>query len=130
MNNKKRKYIAVFVVKIHEVHSILAKRKISSSSRTVRFRKKTYIIDTTHPTYSKGLKLYYFMDIKDGQILLNEVTNESIINPEIVDMILARGIVAQLTANLGDTGFKMNLLTLLIGIALGGAFGFIIAGYL
>lgn len=126
--NKKR-YIAVFVIKEQEVRVVLRKRRFKASNSTVRYKKRTFPIDVSHPTYAKGLKLFYFIDIKDGQVLLNEVTEESVINPEILDIILARKIVSQLTSNLANTETKMKVLSVLLGIIIGALGGFIAGGY-
>lgn len=126
--NKKR-YIAVFVIKEQEVRVVLRRKRFKPSSDTVRFRKSTFPIDVSYPTYAKGLRLFYFIDIKDGQVLLNETTEESVINPEILDIILARKIVSQLTSNLANTETKMKAFSILLGIIIGALGGFIAGGY-
>lgn len=115
----KKKYIAVFVVKQQDVRVVLRKKRFKPTSEMIRFRKRTFPIDVAYPTYAKGLKLYYFVDIKDGQVLLNETTNESIINPEILDIILSRKIVTQLTSNLAGNETKMKLVDIFLGLIMG-----------
>lgn len=146
--NKTKKYIAVFVVKEQEVHTILSKKKFKPTNTTVRFRKHTYIMDVEIPTYSHGLYLYYFIDLRKGQQILSddieieeeqdldvdseEYTNQLLlkareIDPEITDMLISRKIISQLTTNLSDTAMKINIMTLLIGGVIGAMVGYTIA---
>lgn len=125
MFKPKKKYIAVYVVKEQDVRVVLAKKRFKPTVETVRFQKKTYPIQVAFPTYARGLKLFYFIDILDGQVLLNETTENPIINPEILDLILSRKIVTQLTANLASSDTKMKIVDILLGVFIGvfGALG-------
>ena len=134
----KKKYIAVFVVSEKGSYSFVGSKKFSPTSKTIKFRKGTYPIDVTYPTYSRGLKLYYFVDVAGNQLKAGETKakkkldplslTEMGYDPEVLDLVLEKRIVAQLTANLSDNAMKLNILALAIGGLMGGLLGYIIAG--
>lgn len=150
----KKKYIAIFVVKEKDTFAYEGSKKLSPTSKTVKFKKGTYYVDIANHTYSKGLKLFYFIDVAGEQLEVieeGEKTKKKEIkkkelearkkakegnlelsgmnyDPEVLDMILSKNIVSQLTANLSDNAIKLNIITLVIGAVMGGLFGYILAG--
>ncbi len=130
MNLAKKKYLVVFTVKEQEVHTVISRKKVRPTDKTVRFRKKTFPIDMNFPTYQRGLRLFFFVDINDGQVLLNETSKESIINPEMIDAIMSQKIVSQLTTNLSGNAMKMSILAIIMGALIGTPIGIIIGGYI
>ena len=129
--NRKVKHLAVFVLKKKGTYEIEKIKRFSPTKTTIRFRGGTYIPRTEDPTYTRGLKQFYVIDLKGKEHLSFFKFNKSLAeDPKLLDAIISRSIIGQLTANLGDGGWKLSLTTLFIGIALGGAFGYIIAGFL
>ncbi len=70
---RKRKFLAVFVLRERETYHIVGKKRIRVSSRKVRFHGGSYPVDVSYPTYTKGNKNIYFLDVKIiKQILMEE----------------------------------------------------------
>ena len=125
---KRKKYYAVFLVNQTGSYSRIAKRRFKPTAQKVRYRKGSYIVDVSTPSYTKGLKIFYFYEIgKPAHMTFIE--KDSVLSPKIIDMILSQKIVSELTTNLSGNAIKMNIITLVFGALMGGAFGFIIAGY-
>lgn len=127
-NNKKKRYYAFFLVKREGTYSRLRKKRFSPTKAIVNYKKGSYPLDVSKPTYERGLKLFYFIEIDKTQLFFSENKSSNIISPKIIDMIMNQKIVSQLTQNLSGSG-KMNLLTLFLGLFMGAMLGFIIAGY-
>lgn len=126
---KKKKYIAVIVVSEQNTYSILRMRRFRVSDVAIRVApKKTHLVDVSKPTYSRGLKLYYFVDIAKGHLIFDKTKNK--INPEIVDMFLKQSIVKQLTARLSERMYVSQILNIVIGLVIGALTGFIVAGFI
>jgi len=116
------------LVKREGTYTRLKKKRFSPNKATLSYRKGSYPIDVSKPTYERGLKLFYFIEIGKTQLFFVKDKNDSFISPQVVDMIMSQKIVSQLTQNLTGSG-KMNLLTLLLGVFMGSMLGFIVAGY-
>lgn len=125
---KRKKYYAVFLVNQTGSFSRVAKRRFRPTNQKVRYRKKTYIVDVSTPSYTKGLKIFYFYEIEKPEHM-TFLKKDSVLSPKIIDMILSQKIVNELTTNLSGNALRMNLITLIFGALMGGAFGFIIAGF-
>jgi hypothetical protein len=85
----KTKYYAVFVNKQQNIYEEVARRKISAHQSLVSYKNKSYFIDTEKPTKRKGRKLFYFIDIRAGQMLpqATELKKLEIIQKEKIEMI-------------------------------------------
>lgn len=127
MNIFKKRYIMVLVQEQQGIFSILKKRKFNPVSPKISYKKNAYIVDVDTPSYSRGLNFFYFVDITKGQLTFYQDV-ESDTNSEIVDMILYKKIISQLTSNLSGDAYKLNIITLIIGAAIGGLLGFILGG--
>ena len=149
--HKKKKYFAVFLIIQEGSYSILRKKRFSPSKNTVKVSTGTYVLDVSKPTYIKGLKLFYFIEsVKvDGQLPLEkkvkgkkvkttienkglsfkERKSEIKITPRMLDDIISQHVIRDLSQNLTDNTFVFNLMTFILGCALGGSVGFIVAGY-
>jgi len=153
-NRKKKKYYAVFVLKEQGTFAKLKKKKFKPTKNSVRYKRRTFILDTSISTFSAGLKHFFYIDFKNGQMALkNEETikkekllsikrlkeakeeNPEIlkldkidIDPEIADLLISRNIIGQITGNLSDTAIKMSIMTLIVGAVIGACVGYIIAG--
>ena len=129
--NKKKKYIAVFMLKEQESYTIQKRKKFNPlDKQKIRFRNKTYLYNIAIPTYSKGLKQYFLFDINSttGHLLFIK-NKESLITPEIIDDICSKHIIRDLTSNLTNQAFKMNLMMIFLGLVIGGLIGWIAGGY-
>lgn len=125
---RKKKYIAVIVVSEQDSYSILKMRRFKTSNTTIRVgAKASHFVDVSKPTYTRGLKLYYFVDIRKGHLTFEKT--ESPMNPKIVDMFIKQSIVKQLTARLHERMYTSQILNLIIGAIIGVLAGFIIAGF-
>ena len=126
----KNKYKAIFLIKREGSYAITGKKRFRPSKINIRFRKGSYPIDVSIPTYIKGLKMFYFIEVDKTQLFFAKNKNESMISPKIIDMIMSQKIVSQLTSNLGGSALKMSILTLIFGGIMGALIGFIVAGYI
>lgn len=126
----KKKYYAWILQKEQGLHERIGKKRVRATTKQFKYKGKPFSINIELPSYSRGLKRFYFFDFNSkAQIVLGKHTANNT-DADIYDMIHLKKVVSQLTANLGDNTWKINLMTLLIGVALGGGFGFIIAGYI
>lgn len=148
---KKKKYYAVFLVVQEGSYSRYKKKRFQPSKNTVKISTGTYVLDVSRPTYIKGLKLFYFINIEkvDGQLPLKKKVidkkgkvkivdaqlgfkdkkSEIKITPRMLDDLISQHIIRDLSQNLGDNKTIFNIMTFVLGAITGGAFGFIIAGY-
>ena len=126
---KKKKYYALILQKQEGTYNRIGKKRLRPTTKEFNFRKKPFKINVEKPAYVRGLKVFYFFDLTTSQQILVGNNKSPIIDADIMDMIYSKKIVKQLTTNLNNTAWKMNLTTLILGIAIGGAFGFIIKGY-
>jgi len=124
-----KKYFAVFTVNQNEVQNVIGLKRIKPTMEKVSFRNKTFLLQIEYPSYIKGKKIFYFFNLKDGQLLFNKTSENSIINPEIIDSILSKSIINQLTSNL-NTKWKVELPMILCSAGFGGMLGFIIGSYI
>ena len=125
----KNKYKAVFLIKREGSYCIVKKKRFIPSRLNIRYKKGSYPIDVSIPTYIKGLKMFYFIEVDKTQLFFAKNKNESMISPKIIDMIMSQKIVSQLTSNLGGSALKMSILTLIFGGIMGALIGYIVAGY-
>lgn len=155
--NKRKKYVAIFVLKEQGTFTRLGKKKFKPTNSSVRFKKRTFILDTGFATYSRGLKQFFFIDLINGQTYLDQDNKDNKdtanikltkkqkrekqkeiakqlklkkldIDPEITDMLISRKVISQLTTNLTGGANVMNIMTLIIGVVIGGLIGYTIAG--
>jgi hypothetical protein len=125
----KKRYIAVIVVSEQDTYSVLRLRRFNVSNPDVRVAKNsTHPIDVSKPTYSKGLKLFYFVDINKGHLTFEKA--KSPLNPKIIDMILKQSIVKQLTARLSERMYGSQIVNIVIGLVIGALAGYIVAGFI
>lgn len=128
MFRKKKKYIAVIVVSEQNTYSILRVRRFKTSNPLVRVNPKaSHLVDVSKPTYSRGLKLYFFVDITKGHLTFEKT--KSPMNPKVVDMFIKQSIVRQLTARLSESRYFSRIFDIVIGLVIGALAGFIIAGF-
>ena len=127
--HKKNKYKAIFLIKREGSYSIVGKKRFRPSKKMIRFKRATYVIDVSRPTFIRALKMFYFIEIDKTQLFFGKNTERTGVSPKVVDMIMSQKIVHDLTTNLAGNAFAINLVTLIFGGLMGGLIGFIIAGY-
>ena len=127
--HKKNKYKAIFLIKREGSYSIIGKRRFNPSNKMIRFKKASYIIDVSRPTFIRALKMFYFIEKDKTQLFFGKNTEGTGVSPQVVDMIMSQKIVHDLTTNLAGNAFAINIMTLIFGGLMGGLIGFIIAGY-
>ena len=69
---KKKKYYCVFVLKEQGTFTKLKKKKFKPTGNSVRYKRMTFLIDTSFATYSVGLKQFFYVDFKKGQMTLKD----------------------------------------------------------
>jgi len=129
--SKRKKYIIIFMIKEQNLYTEIKRKRFNPINTEINFKDKTYSIDVSKYSYSKGLKLFFFIDIRKSvecQLYFNDTKNKSKITPEILDMIISKKIIHQLTYNLTDKAIKLNLMMIIIGACIGGLIGYIIGG--
>ena len=127
----KRKYIVLFLKRENNSYTVSKTVRVKAGKTEIRFEKgNTQEIDTTKPNYSKGLKSFIFVDINEnngGQVYFKGM-DKSKLNAKMRDMLLSEKIIDQLSTNLHQISFKQRLIDIVIGGAIGGLIGYIVAG--
>ena len=126
MFNKRKKYIAVFLMKEQNTYNIIGRKLFKPTSDSLNYKGNSYIFKVSTPTYSKGLKLFFFLDMESKKQLLFVKNKSDDIDTEVIDLILSKKIIKQLTSELGGIDFKITIFYLIIGLAIGGMIGYII----
>lgn len=131
MNIKhKKKYYAIITVRENELQSFIGFKRIKPTQTSFSFKNKSFPIQIEFPTYIKGNKVFYFYNYLDETLLLfNDKTNRNIMNADIIDKILAKSIISQLTSNLNQK-WKIEIPYILLSLGFGGMIGYIIGSYI
>ena len=125
-----RKYFAIICVRENDLQNIIGFKRIKPTDKSFSFKRKSFPIQIEFPTYIKGKKVFYFFNYLDeSQLLFNDTSNKEIMNADIIDSILAKSIVNQLTANLNQK-WKVELPMLIFSMVFGGLIGYIIASFI
>lgn len=122
----KKKYIAVFLIREQNTYTIVSKKYFNPTKDSIQFRSNTYIISSANPTYTKGTKLLYFIDVNSKKQLLFVKNKTNEIDSEIIDLIMSKKIIKQLTSELGGVDITSILLYLVVGLTIGGLIGYLI----
>lgn len=126
----KKKYYGIITVRENELQSFIGFKRIKPTQSSFSFKNKTFIIQIEFPTYIKGNKVFYFYNYLDETLLLfNDKINRNIMNAEIIDKILAKSIISQLTSNLNQK-WKIEIPYILLSLGFGGMIGYIIGSYI
>lgn len=128
MFEKKDKYYAYFLTKKQNIYKYKKKKRIDADAESVKIKEGVYKVDTEIPSFSKGNKYYFFIDVNATQIFFNKDKIPKSLHRTMLDLFLARKIITQLTANLSNQQYKLNIMLVIIGAVVGGLFGYIIAG--
>lgn len=149
-NKKKEKHYAIFCIKQHGVFKRISRKRVNPLDKFVRKGKNTFTFEVGFPTYRRGLKIFYFIDIEKGQlvsknakiikkvkegkvidvhVLFTDEGRQLLMSPKTLDRLISQKIVGQLTSNLSDNAWKMSVMSIILGVIIGALAGFITAGY-
>ncbi|MEJ2248196.1 MAG: hypothetical protein P8Y70_01560 [Candidatus Lokiarchaeota archaeon] len=125
--NKKRYFAILIVQDSDNSFSIINSKEINPTVQEVKFKEyqdNCFPIDISYPTYSNGLNQYYFINFHTTtQLLLYQPNSDNnkntVIDSEIVDLLIHKKIIKQLTTSLEPNKFdwKQFLFGLMSGIA-------------
>ena len=121
----KKKYIAVFLLKEKESYSVLKIIRFNPLNPIINGKR----IDTNNPTFSKGLKTFFYLESKGNQLSFNsiELSNMDI---KIIDDILSKKVISELTKDMSGSNLRRKIFDMITGALIGGLTSFIIAGFI
>lgn len=125
----KKKYYAWIFLKEQGTYNRIGKKRVKTTTKEFKFKGQPFKINLELNTFGRGLKQFFCFDFMSKKQLLIGNKNAPNVDSDVYDMLFVKRIVKDLSSNLNNNAWKINLITLFLGIALGGAFGFIIAGY-
>ena len=140
---RRRRFLAVFVLRERETFHIVGKKYIRVNTHTVRFHGGKYPVDVSFPTYTKKSKNVYFLDVKMlKQILINSDDPKALreilpleldgtdskfnlITPELLDAITKVSLLRALFSSImtGKSGLAMGII---VGAIAGVGVGWVI----
>lgn len=120
----KKKYIIVKLIKEQNSYSIVGVSRFNPEKPI----KKGTRIDIQNPSFTKGLKIYFYMDNKGNQLSFAKV-NPNNNDTKIIDDILAGKVISELTKDMTGKDMKQKLIDMITGALVGGLSTFIIAGF-
>lgn len=125
MNFFKIKFIFTMVKKVNNCYEFLWEKSYISENLPEEINGIT--INYNLYFYRKGLKIYYFIEQTEGQILPIEQDNVSALTT-LTDLIVNKAIIKQLSSNLDKSREKLItkwlIIGLIIGCVLGGSIGY------
>lgn len=129
LNKKKKKYICIFVIKEQGNYNVIKKKRFNPSNNKIKLRKQMFILKVRYPTYVKGIKLFYFIDVKTGtQISFRKFTKITE-SHSLINLMLGEGVIEELVNGLGEKTNVFNTIVFVLGVVIGALGGFITAGY-
>lgn len=126
MFNKRKKYLAIFLIKEQNSYTIVGKKFFNPTLDSMEYKGSTYIFNTSTSTCSKGLNQLFFIDKNTKKLLLFEKNKNPNLDTETIDLVMSKKIIKQLTSELGGIDFTSIILYVGVGLALGGMIGYII----
>ena len=143
---RKRKYFVVWLRKEAGTYRFIKKRQIAPKTKEVKYSKDIrHPIDMQFPSYIRGHKIFYFIDVDKRVIRKKAKEGETVLlkggqlryegshleyDPELLAYVRT-GIVRDLTATLHAKLIDGNAIFLMILSAVAGIFsGIFIAGFL
>lgn len=119
---EKDKYIVILAKKINGKYSKIGQKKADPTKPTVAFKNNSYPVNYEQIIYRDGLKNYILIDIDNSQ-QLKEGDMFSQVPTTLIDSILAKSIVHQLTSRLNPSNWTgsiiLIIMTMLAGIFIG-----------
>lgn len=130
IKNKKKKYIAILVIKEQGNYNRIKKKRFNPPNFKIRYKKDMFLIKYRYPTYVRGLKLFYFIDVKTGAQINFRKLIRSNYSPSEINLILGDGVIKQMVSGLGQKSNIMDIMLIVLGVIIGVPSGIIIAGYI
>lgn len=119
-----KKYIMVSVIKEQNTYSITKAQRFNPDNPVIKGNK----INVDNPTFTKRLKLFFYMDKSGKQ--LNFLKGKSInYDKDVIDDFLSKGIIADFAKGLTQKNTKQKIFDLITGALLGGLITFIVSAF-
>jgi hypothetical protein len=125
----KDRRIIRFVRLIGDIPYVIKKVNITKKPALtkVKYGDKTFLFNINKPVYRSRNTYYYYIDIDGEQLYFGKTTQK--ISSRMLDSILSKEIIKQLVAGLENPQFMVLFVYVIIGLAIGLPFGFILAGF-
>lgn len=126
-----KKYIVYITRKEQSSYVIWKRLTVEPDTTKLKINKKnTQDISLDKPIFIRGLKLFFLVDIKDGQLGLENRENQDGYDAEVYDLIFDKEIVKQLTYDWNGSNYTQTIwLTIFVSLFAFAA-GFILKGYI
>lgn len=111
MSNK-IKQMVIFLKNIHGKNIFWGKKPLKLFEISIKTKAKTFIIDTTKPTYQKDNMMYYFIDYDNGSQYTFQNNEKAEVTPEQIDLFVSTNWLSQIAGRLSIT--KANLFPIII----------------
>lgn len=126
---RKKRYLAVFLKKVQNSYHIVGKKLFNPSADSIKFQNQAYTLNFEISTCSRGnTDLYYINIDTKNQLTFQKGVKSNKIDTTVLDMIISKKIIKQLTSDLGNTDYKMIMIYFTIGAIIGGLIGWIAKG--
>lgn len=103
-------------------------RLLKEPSKLVKYKKKAFPIDLASPIRIFKLQRIYVMDYATGAQLAVEGSENALMSPDELDMIVSTKIIRELTSGLKES-LSEKIIYIIVGCVIGFLVGFIV-GYL
>jgi len=128
--SKKKKYIVILVIKEQGNYNRIKKKRFKPPNFKIQYKKGMFLVKYRYPTYVRGLKNYYFIDVETGtQINFRKLTKGTY-NPTTINLMLGQGVIRDIVSGLGEKSNVMNIMLIILGVIIGVPSGIILAGYI
>jgi len=112
------KIIYQIVLYVNGIPTLLKKVQFRKFQSNIRYAKKTFIIDSTKPSYQSNATYVFLIDFEKGSQIFLEKNEERTPNAELVDTIVNQTIIDKITHNIGQDKKELFLYAFL-GVILG-----------
>lgn len=124
-----KKFLVYLMYRSQGTLNFIEMKQIKSDTETIKYKKRTFTIDIERPTFTKGNKNYYLIDINDGQQVFMGKNNET--NSEMfkaMNSIVNEKIIDQLTTNLVEKPSIFDkIMYIFMGVGIGLFIGYLVA---
>jgi len=124
--NKKKKYILVFLLKEQNTYEIRKKKRFNPTNNEIKYKKRLHIIDTSKPTFTSKQKIFYLIDINEGQLFFNDDKSEIVQDKKFIDLTMGTDLLEKLASGLIEKVNVKDIFEKVLYIGFGIAIGIII----
>ncbi|GAG91517.1 unnamed protein product [marine sediment metagenome] len=125
---EKDKYKAVLVIKEGRIYKIHKEFDIKATTTRFKEGEGLFLVNIGNPTYTEGLTRFYYFNLITGvQISFRKMTKAGY-TPKDMNLLLGSHVISELVIGIGKKKTGVNLFQIVLALATGGAFGYIIAG--